>query len=143
MCGCIGPKYNKDYQRVSFKISDGTKLSIKDKRIDDFQGIGVKRSFASLEGTLSKDGFEDKKIEIKSHFTDDKWAEVCGFGCAETSASQLLPPVNTILFTLGGGYAGMVEAPSNILGMGNWGWGMKEPLSHSQFQIETERSESQ
>ena len=115
LCGCFCPQYNDDYQRVSFEIPDGTKLSIKDAKLN-FPEIRVKRSFTSLEGTLSKDGFEDKKIEIKCHFTNDEWAWFLdGGGGHPHSAILLLPPVLTIVGTVEGAYAGAVITPS--------GWG--------------------
>ena len=48
-----------------------------------------------MTGRLSKAGFEDKEIEIKSHFTNDSWSTGGGLFDSD-SAWSLLPPGRTI-----------------------------------------------
>lgn len=74
--GCVFfPKYHDREQTISLKFQKGTIFTIEGYEPNSTE-IEVNRSFNSLNGILSKENFEDKKIEIKSHFTDDKWAQM-------------------------------------------------------------------
>lgn len=101
LSGCVFPKFHEDTQRVSFKHSSEIVLTI-----EGYEGIPhemqVKRSFSSLKGTLSKKGFKNKEIEIKAHFTDDKWARIdYPFSHVEEASGFLLIPLaSTITFSI-------------------------------------------
>ncbi|MBR6411909.1 MAG: hypothetical protein IKS41_01960 [Alphaproteobacteria bacterium] len=118
LSGCFQPKYNDYEQTISFKYPKGTTFTM-DGFEKNASEIKVRRSFSSLKGTLSKEGFGSKKIEIKSHFTDDKWAKdfvpVVNY-LSDQSAINLIPLVPTVKYTALGVATG-AAAP-----VGEYGW---------------------
>ena len=102
-CGPF-PKFYDETQPIFFVTPNPLEITVQNYgRVENSQ-IQVNREFKSLEATLTKDGFMDKKIEIKSHWTDDKWATYCSKkpGTNEClhedmSALTLLPPTQTIM----------------------------------------------
>ena len=103
LTGCLSlPKYYENEQTIHFTPPANTTLTFPENKEsileENEQKIKLKRSFSDLKVLLSQEGFESKEITIKSHLTDDKWAEVgyIVYGKDTGSAFYLLPPVNTI-----------------------------------------------
>lgn len=98
-----GPQFHKNEQVIHLSAPKSVNLAIEGNE-SNAQQVQVERSFFDLKGTLSKEGFENKDITIKSHWTNDKWAVTCGKGsnskvCVNEDASawRLLPPQTIIL----------------------------------------------
>jgi len=114
LMGCVGPKYYDNLQEISLKLPQNTTFKI-NKEDENGSKITAKRSFFTLKGTLSKSGFKNKEIELKSHFTTDKWA-ISTFDTEEdVSAYNLLPPRHTLLFTFGGIVGAATESPHPVV----------------------------
>ncbi len=121
LCGCqAGPKFYDGTQDIRIFSSPNTTIKIGDNTLiakDAEKELGhayagtikTKRSFWSISATISKDGFQDKTIEIESKLTDDQWAEREGMfgGVSSTSAFFLLPPFSTVSDTC----YGIVQGP--------------------------------
>lgn len=123
LSGCISsPEYYGNEQAIVLKYPEGTTLRMEgyepevieekvkrlirsgEVKIDGYLNKTertVKCSSHPLIITLSKEGFEDKTIEIKSHFTDDQWATISHMNGDDekTSALSLLIPMNTVGYT--------------------------------------------
>ena len=96
--GCASmPQYHDKEQEISLKLPKNISFTIEGYEIND-NNIKVQRSFNSLKGKLSKEGFEDKEIEIKSHLTDDSWTTRGGLFDVDGTWT-LLPPGRTLGFT--------------------------------------------
>ncbi len=111
-CNTTQPKYYNPEQTLSINYPDGTTFKIEGYEEKEHK-ITVDRSHKSLIITLSKEGFEDKKIEVPSRFTKEKWAnfregKISTFEKrGEISAIFLLPPTNTIRGTIEGAFTGL------------------------------------
>ena len=102
LSGCLTmPKYHDKAQMISFKLPEQTNLTIDGYELEA-NCVKVQRSFSALKGTLSKEGFEDKAIEIESQWTDDNWAAGENPVFGSKSAWTLLPPGRIIGFTVAG-----------------------------------------
>ena len=117
--GCTSsPKYYDSEQVIQLKYPEGITLQVGgyepdvveekvkhliqsgEVKIDGYLNKTertVKRSSDPLIITLSKEGFEDKKIELESHLTDEKWAEISTLSGKrdDSSVLTLLVPMNT------------------------------------------------
>ncbi len=124
--GCVSmPRYHDKEQDISLKLPPNTCFSVEGYETTG-DNIKVQRSFSSLKGKLSKAGFEDKEIEIKSHFTDDAWAkDTTELPLSSERAWSLLPPGRA----LGGTVMG-ASVPLLIVGWGNGNraWLLATPL---------------
>ena len=109
LCSCTLPNFHEKTQWINFKYPDNVVFTIEGYKNPKDQ-ITVERSFTALKGTIVKEGFETKEMEIKSHFTDDKWARAGAFMAGwEESAIYLLPLTNTLRCTYLGARAGLTD----------------------------------
>ena len=114
LSGCLAmPAYYDNEQEIFIEYPEGSSLKIKGHKNITFWNhsyqIKTERSSDSLKAILSKDGFEDKEIEIKSRFTKDKWArmfDVRDEKETEASALSLIPIQSTIRDACIGAYGG-------------------------------------
>ena len=114
LSGCIAlPAYYDKDQEMFIEYPEGTSLKIEGHKNITFWNhsyqIKAERTSKPLKATLSKDGFQDKEIEIKSYPTKDKWAKmfhVKDETQEEVSALYLIPFQNTIRGAGVGAYGG-------------------------------------
>ena len=120
LSGCMSsPEYYNNEQTIFLRRPENSTLVLEGYE-SNIKEIKVKSSPFSLKGIISKEGFEDKTIEIKSHFTDDQWATISHMNGDDkkTSALSLLIPMNTFGYTSAGfiaGSYGLMGGPVGII----------------------------
>lgn len=110
LSGCVSTDFHDSIQSITIKKTAGTTLELGNNKNVISGRLLVKRSFSSLKGRITKEGFKDKEINIKSHFTDDKWAKYrcIGMGCEwePVTAFELFPLAGTLTYTTFGAIEG-------------------------------------
>ncbi|MBR6412816.1 MAG: hypothetical protein IKS41_06640 [Alphaproteobacteria bacterium] len=128
LSGCFSPNFHEKTQSIYFEKSPEMSLTLENYGDVVSPEIIVNREFGSLKGTLFKKGFQSKEIEIKSHWTDDKWAQhsVKKRNSKESvfeeySAWRALPPTQTIVMPIEGAIGG-AKLPFELSGDDDSPW---------------------